>query len=271
MKLFGAVVLGVIVLLGVRYAIQEGFRSALTSITSDQAACLSLSGSTTAVENGNTDIIGTIKNDCDRKFSQVTVSFKLDRSSSDSAAAEISKSFDVRHLVTFDYYYELPLGLLTAAPRALREGWILGGITTVRTGTPYDVQTGSNVGDGIHVQRPDIVCKNPSTGTSVGLFAQVLSPSCFTRPGMDPSTGFFVGNLARNAVYAPGSVNFDFNISKNTRLGERFTHQLRAEFFNALNTPNFGAPVNQLSNPNFGRILGAGSGREIQFAMKLIF
>src|SRR6185436_12175460 len=36
------------------------------------------------------DIIGTFKNDCNRKFSQVTVSFKLDRSSSGSAAAEIS-------------------------------------------------------------------------------------------------------------------------------------------------------------------------------------
>lgn len=91
MKLFGAVVLGVVALLGVRYAIQQGFRSVITGVTSDQAAvCLSLSGSTTAVENGNTDIIGTIRNDCNRKFSHVTVSFKLDRSSSAYAAAEIS-------------------------------------------------------------------------------------------------------------------------------------------------------------------------------------
>ena len=91
MKLVGAVVVGVVAILGVRYVIQAGFRSMVTSATSDKAAaCLSLSGSTTAVENGNTDIIGTIQNDCNRKFSQVTVSFKLDRSSSGFAAAEIS-------------------------------------------------------------------------------------------------------------------------------------------------------------------------------------
>ena len=182
-----------------------------------------------------------------------------------------NSSFDVRHLVTIDYYYELPLRGLTAVPRALREGWTLGGITAIRTGSPYDVQTGSNVGDGIHSQRPDIVCKSPSTGASAGLFAQVLNPSCFGKPAMDPVTGFFVGNLARNAYYGPASVNFDFNISKNTRMGERFTHQLRAEFFNGFNGTNFTAPVSTLNNPNFGRILAAGSGRSIQFAMKLIF
>jgi hypothetical protein len=94
MKLLWVVVLGVAALLGVRYAIQEGFRSMVTAATSDQAAaCLSLSGSTSAVENGNTDIVGTIRNDCNRKFSQVTVSFKLDRSSSGSAAADISATF----------------------------------------------------------------------------------------------------------------------------------------------------------------------------------
>jgi len=91
MKLLGTVALGVVALLGVRYAIQQAFSSVVTAVTTDQAAaCLSLSGSTTAVENGNTDIIGTIKNDCNRKFSQVTVSFKIDSSSSGFAAAEIS-------------------------------------------------------------------------------------------------------------------------------------------------------------------------------------
>lgn len=94
MKVLGAVLLGVVIILGIRYAMQEGLRGVVTSVTSDQAAaCLSLSGSTTAVEDGFTDIIGTFKNECNRKFSQVTVSFKLDRSSSGSTAAEISTAF----------------------------------------------------------------------------------------------------------------------------------------------------------------------------------
>jgi hypothetical protein len=84
-------------------------------------------------------------------------------------------------------------------------------------------------------------------------------------------TGFFIGNLARNAFYGPATVNLDFSVLKNSRLNERFTHQFRAEFFNILNNQNFLAPVAALNNPNFGRILGAAAGRQIQFAMKLIF
>ena len=183
-----------------------------------------------------------------------------------------NSSFDVRHLVTIDYHYDmLPLAGFTAMPRVLREGWTLGGITTLRTGIPFDVVTGSNVGDGVHIQRPDILCKNPSTGKSAGLFAQMVNPSCFTRPAMDSSSGFFIGNLARNAYYSPAIVNFDFNLTKSTKLNERVTHQLRAEFFNILNNKSFFSPVNSLNNPNFGRILGAAAGRQIQFAAKLIF
>jgi hypothetical protein len=90
-----------------------------------------------------------------------------------------NSNFDVRHLMTIGYYYELPFGGVTAVPSFLRQGWTLGGITTLRTGTPIDVQTGSNVGDGSHVQRPDRICKDSSTGASAGLFTQVLNPSCF--------------------------------------------------------------------------------------------
>jgi hypothetical protein len=93
MKLFGGIVLVIIAFVGIRYAMQEGLRKVVTSATSDHAAaCLSLSGSTTSVENGYTDIIGAFKNTCDRKFSQVTVSFKLDRSTSGSTASEISSA-----------------------------------------------------------------------------------------------------------------------------------------------------------------------------------
>ena len=182
-----------------------------------------------------------------------------------------NSNFDVRHLITIDYYYELPFADFKAVPGVLREGWTVGGITTLRTGSPYDVQTGSNVGDGSHVQRPDRICKDSSTGASAGLFALVLNPSCFGKPGQDPATGFFVGNLARNAFYGPATVNFDFSVTKNSKLSERFTHQFRAEFFNIMNNKNFLAPVSTLNNPNFGRILGAAPGRQIQFAMKLIY
>src|SRR5215813_8634450 len=85
MKPLGAGVLGLIAFMGIRYGIREIYTGVVTSATTDQvAACLSLTGSTTAVDDGNTDIVGTIRNNCGRRFGQVTVSFKLDRSSSGS-------------------------------------------------------------------------------------------------------------------------------------------------------------------------------------------
>lgn len=83
MKVFGVIVLGMVALLVLRFAVQGSYRTVVTSITSDEAAeCLSLTGSTTGMGTGYADIIGTIRNNCNHKFTQVTVSFKLDPSSS---------------------------------------------------------------------------------------------------------------------------------------------------------------------------------------------
>jgi hypothetical protein len=92
-----------------------------------------------------------------------------------------------------------------------------------------------------------------------------------------PSARTF-GNLARNTVVAPGLTQLDAAISKQTKVTERVTTQLRVEVFNALNHPNFAAPDTTLGNVTFGRILstvgrtvGMGTSRQIQLAMKVLF
>jgi hypothetical protein len=111
MKPLGAGLFGVIALMGVRYLIQEIYGGVITSATTDQAAaCLSVTGSTTAVEDGNTDIVGTIRNRCDRKFGQVTVSFKISRSSSGWTAS------------TRPSAVELPDAVITAYVRDVQPG-----------------------------------------------------------------------------------------------------------------------------------------------------
>jgi hypothetical protein len=88
---------------------------------------------------------------------------------------------------------------------------------------------------------------------------------------VDPATGYAAGNLGRNTFTGPSFVNFDFNLTKTTRITERLTHQFRTEFFNAFNNTNFNTPITALNSPDFGVIRGAAPGREIQFAMKLIW
>jgi hypothetical protein len=60
-------------------------------------------------------------------------------------------------------------------------------------------------------------------------------------------------------------------VFKDFRIHERYRLQFRAEFFNVFNTPHFAAPVATASSSTFGRITSAGSAREPQFALKLIW
>jgi hypothetical protein len=48
-------------------------------------------------------------------------------------------------------------------------------------------------------------------------------------------------------------VNLDFSVIKDFKFGERFSLQLRGEFFNILNHPNFADPDHDLSDgPTLG-------------------
>jgi hypothetical protein len=80
------------------------------------------------------------------------------------------------------------------------------------------------------------------------------------------------GNLGRNAMRQDGYKNLDFSLAKDTQLTERASLQLRFEFFNVLNHPNFAAPDSSLGDPTFGSVLSMnGSPRDIQFGVKLHF
>jgi len=51
------------------------------------------------------------------------------------------------------------------------------------------------------------------------------------------------GNLGRNVLQGPPFKQWDLAIYKNTKIGEQLSLQLRADFFNILNHPNFSNPV----------------------------
>src|SRR5208282_1030841 len=51
------------------------------------------------------------------------------------------------------------------------------------------------------------------------------------------------GNLGRNSLVGPTYKQWDFALHKDTSITERVKVQLRAEFFNILNHPNFSSPL----------------------------
>jgi hypothetical protein len=88
--------------------------------------------------------------------------------------------------------------------------------------------------------------------------------------------GFDYGNSGVGVVLGPPQFNWDMSVVKTTRIGgirEAGTLQLRSEFFNTFNHPQFNNPGTAISTPTtFGVITGTSvSPRLIQFALKYTF
>ena len=79
------------------------------------------------------------------------------------------------------------------------------------------------------------------------------------------------GNATRELMYGPGDSTTDIAILRYLRLGPDLSLQLRGEVFNTFDEVNFNSPVTNISSTTFGRITGAGPGRVVQLAAKLIW
>jgi len=81
-----------------------------------------------------------------------------------------------------------------------------------------------------------------------------------------------VGSAGRNILRADGINNLDFGILKNTRISETQKIQLRADFFNATNTRDFGTPNSIVSSNGFLNQWGTdGGNRRIVVGVRYIF
>jgi hypothetical protein len=181
---------------------------------------------------------------------------------------------DVRHLLSFNYIYELPG--IPMLPQWLGGGWQINGVTEMRTGLPINVMCGCDpLRVGQFNSRADY---NPS-GTSplpenVVIPDRQLNIGAFTAPPVGR-----VGNVARGAFRGPAVINWDFSTFKKFQLFESHELQFRAEFFNIFNTPQFNLPGSSIASAaNFGvststltTVSGFGTHRQIQFGLRYTF
>jgi hypothetical protein len=107
-----------------------------------------------------------------------------------------------------------------------------------------------------------------------------LNRAAFVAPPVGTS-----GNLGRNVLRGFPIFQVDMALHRRFKLSERAYAEFRAEAFNVLNHPNFGNPIVDIANPNFGRptqVLGRdlggqsaiyqiGGPRSIQFAIRFGF
>ena len=199
-------------------------------------------------------------------------------------------NFDISQSFSTSIIQMLPLervDFLRPLGKKLLGGWQVLNITTLATGSPFSVYSGiQQTGMGSSgADRPDqIAIPDFSTRRKVreDYFGRgVNNASFFSIPidvpgGSGPNQGRF-GTLGRNTFRGPGFCNLDMALIKDITLGSRSrsepaTLEFRAEFFNAFNLVTFGLPANILQGSGFGVINHtAGTSRQIQFSLKLIF
>jgi hypothetical protein len=101
--------------------------------------------------------------------------------------------------------------------------------------------------------------------------AQLIN-AWFNTAAFTPAALGTFGNSPRNLLTGPGLFNLDWSIAKSFRISERFSAQLRGDFFDLLNNPHFNAPgSNVASTSTFGKISGAADPRIVQLSVKIRF
>lgn len=198
-----------------------------------------------------------------------------DRRSSRSLAAQ-----DVNRRLVLSYVYDLPFGrgkkFGGSSPAALNYivgGWQLNGIVTFSTGVPLAITSQQNTSQSYSATlRPNVNGNDPnlsSERTTAERLSQWFDRSVFSQP-----TAFTFGNGPRVLpnVRRDGVQNWDFSIFKSIPVREQMRFELRGEFFNSANHPQFGAPGQVLGNPQFAVINAqANSARQTQIGLKFYF
>ena len=167
--------------------------------------------------------------------------------------AEYGRSnFDIPQRFTWLFSYELPM--MGGGWQKLKNGWGLDSTVTVQSGQPFTLNYNGEddySGGGDAFDRPDVVgpivynYHDPRKFLDLSSFAMPCANNgTISGAASDctPGTRHY-GNLGRNALQGPPFKQWDLAIYKNTKIAERLTVQLRAEFFNLLNHPNFSNPL----------------------------
>jgi hypothetical protein len=177
--------------------------------------------------------------------------------------------------------YQLPFGkgkkiLSRGAGAALLGGWALSGTLQAQSGFPYTINYKGdpiNIGGGSGgiLVRPNYVVGPDGQNVDPNLPADQRSTARFfnTAAFVQPITSF--GDVGRNTMTGANLINLDATLSRDFPLGEKRNLQVRGEFFNLMNRPNYSLIGRVVNDPTFGIVQNQLSPRQIQIAMKFSF
>lgn len=238
-------------------------------------------------ENSGSSIYNGLQISVERRFSsglQFGVAYTLSRATDNSSdltdvlpdayndkAYKGISDLNRPHVLILNYIYEIPFlkGTKTIAHRILGN-WDLSAMNQWQSGAPFSVRNtaeiaGVGAGSGNQfwnqIGDPNDVQKTPFTTSAVW-----FNRNAYARP----ANGTW-GSQPRNAVMQPGFWAFDVGLRKNFPVTEKSRVQLRFEFFNMLNHPNWNGANTNPTSAQFGLVTSKGGARTIQLALKYIF
>ena len=192
----------------------------------------------------------------------------------DLAAERGLSSFDQRQKFTGDFMYELPFGTgrhWMANPGVMETifgAWTWSGSFTLASGNPFtarvvgaftDVARGTSGSLRADYNGAPISLTNPSV-------AQWFNTAAFTVP---PAGQF--GTAGRNTIEGPGTILFNFALSKDIPLHDMMAFEIRAEANNVFNHANFTGIDTNVNSPTYGQVISVGSMRKLQIFTRFRF
>jgi hypothetical protein len=172
--------------------------------------------------------------------------------------------YDIRHNLTAQSVYDLPLKVTSHVLGYSLNGWQVSSSVFWHSGVPFSVLSTpySANGNGVvqgsgpqfaslvpgvspycrHCNIPGVTQRGTIQWLNPNAFASAVDPATGACYGGDNSQNCQFGSLARNALRGPDFFWSDFYITKWFPITEHAKLRFDAQFFNVFNHPNFGLP-----------------------------
>jgi len=184
-------------------------------------------------------------------------------------------AYDARNRFVFNYVWDLPVPKFDGFKGKVLDGWELTGIVTFQSGFPIRITSQDDVEE---LDSTDLFEFPGEPNLTAPFHTQdirknngfVFDPSLFTNATVAAGT---IGNAPRSMCCGPGINNWDMSFNKQTRFGERWLMEFRADIFNVWNHAQFYSVDGDVSNSGstFGQVQHVHDPRLVQFSLKFRF